>query len=207
MSPAQRDRRAGRAGAVAVLLAILLLVYFAGIHWWFTAPFLDARAALIEARDQELQLRSTAQLRDELQRRLEEVRRFEAGNPEFLPEGNFDLAASAIIQRLQALVDQQQAGQACTLVSRSPFRASVEEPFERVTIKVRIRCSLEHLAPVIHGLEAGSPPLFISEFAVINRSGVYSRRQRSQQGQADGLIDANFDVYGFLRVRTAKEEA
>lgn len=204
MTPSPKERSGSRAAAIGLLAAILLLVYFVGVHWWFTAPFLEARSALIEARDQELQLRSTAQLRDELQRRLEEVRRFEAGNPEFLAEGNFDLAASAIIQRLQALVDQQEAGQACTLVSRSPFRASLEEPFERVTIKVRIRCSLEHLAPVVHGLEAGSPPLFISEFSVINRSGVYSRRG---QGPNPGLIDANFDVYGFLRKPVAKEGA
>lgn len=204
MSAARGERSGGRAAAVALLAAVLLLVYFAGIHWWFTAPFLEARAALIDARDQELQLRSTAQLRDELQRRLDEVRRFEAGNPEFLSEGNFDLAASAIIQRLQALVDQQGAGQACTLVSRSPFRASLEEPFERVTIKVRIRCALEHLAPALHGLESGSPPLFINEFSVINRSGIYTRRTPNQ---SQGLIDANFDVYGFLRKPVAKEGA
>lgn len=204
MSPAlnpSRDPRVSRAAAVALLIGLLLLGYVVGVHWWFTAPFLEARSALIEARDQELQLRSTAQLRGELQAKLEEVRRFEAGNPEFLPEANFDLAASAIIQRLQALVDEQGAGQSCTLVSRSPFRSNIDEPFQRVTIKVRIRCTLEHLAPVIHGLEFGSPRLFIHEFSVINRAGMLNRRTPTQ-----GLIDANFDVYGYLRKPAAPEE-
>ncbi|MCK7594580.1 type II secretion system protein GspM [Pseudomarimonas salicorniae] len=204
MSGFRGNRRASRVAAVSLLALILLLGYFLGVHWWFTAPFLEARAALIEARDQELQLRTVAQLREELQRELEEVRRFEASNPEFLPEANFDLAASAIIQRLQALVDEQGAGQECTLISRSPFRSSIEEPFQRVTIKVRIRCSLDHLAPVVHGLEAGSPRLFINEFSVINRAGIYSRRP---QAQTQGLIDANFDVYGFLRTAPAREGA
>ena len=202
MSAAFSDPRASRFAAVALLVGLLALTYLVGVHWWFTAPFMESRQALIEARDQELQLRTTAQLRDALQQELEAVRQFEAGNPEFLPEANFDLAASAIIQRLQALVDEQGAGQSCTLVSRSPFRANLEEPFQRVTIKVRIRCSLEHLAPVIHGLEAGSPRLFIDEFSVINRARMFSRRNPAQ-GQ--GLIDANFDVYGFLRTAPAKE--
>jgi general secretion pathway protein M len=196
------DPRASRAAALLLLCAVLGLTYFVGVHWWFTAPFLESRQALIEARDQELKLRTTAQLRDALQRELDAVRRFEAGNPEFLAEANFDLAASAIIQRLQALVDEQGAGQSCTLVSRSPFRANTEEPFQRVTVKVRVRCTLEYLAPVLHGLEAGSPRLFINEFSVINRAGIYARRG---PGQAQGLIDANFDVYGFLRTASAKE--
>lgn len=202
MKAAARDARSSRVAAVGLLVLVILVAYYAGVHWWFTAPFMASRAALIEARDQELQLRRTAQLRDALQRELEQVRRFEAGNPEFLPDANFDLAASSIIQRLQALVDQQGAGQACTLVSRSPFRANFEEPFQRVTIKVRIRCTLEHLAPVIHGLEAGSPRLFINEFSVINRTVSMSRRNPVQ-----GLIDANFDVYGFLRTAPGKEGA
>ena len=205
MTARLRDPRLSRAAALGVLVVGLLLIYFAGIHWWFTAPFLEARKSLIEARDQELQLRTMAQLRDVLRQELEEVRQFEAGNPEFLPEANFDLAASAIIQRLQALVDEQAAGQSCTLVSRSPFRSNLEEPFQRVTIKVRIRCSLDYLAPVIHGLEAGSPRLFINEFSVINRSQMVSRRRPTQAGA--GLIDANFDVYGFLRTASGKEQS
>jgi general secretion pathway protein M len=183
-----------RVAAVALLLLALALVYMLGVHWWFTAPFLQARADLIALRDQELQLRSVAQLRGQVEQRLAEVRSFEANNPEFLPEENFDLAASAIIQRLTALVDQQNAGAACAMVSRTPFRSSIEEPFERVTIKVRMRCTLQHLAPVLHGLEAGSPRLFVNEFAVMNRSQMIVR-----PGQSPGVIDANFDVYGFLR--------
>lgn len=204
MSAPRSDPRAQRAAALLLLIGLLAVGYVAGVHWWFTAPFLESRRALIEARDQELQLRTTAQLRDALQRELDEVKQFEAGNPEFLPEANFDLAASAIIQRLQALVDEQGAGQSCTLVSRSPFRNNVEEPFQRVTVKVRIRCTIDHLAPVLHGLETGSPRLFIDAFSVINRGAMLARRQAA--GTVDA-IDANFDVYGFLRAAPVGEGA
>lgn len=199
MTAVRSDVLRDRVAAVGLLLLLLLLIYVLGVHWWFTAPFLQARSDLIGLRDQELQLRSVAQLREQVEQRLAEVRSFEANNPEFLPEENFDLAASAIIQRLQALVDEQNAGQSCAMVSRTPFRSSVEEPFQRVTIKVRMRCTLQYLAPVLHGLEAGSPRLFVNEFAVMNRSQMIVR-----PGQVPGVIDANFDVYGFLRKPTAE---
>lgn len=184
----------GRVAAVAILVALLALVYLIGVHWWFTAPFLEARAELIELRDTEARLRATAQERPMIEERLAEVRAFEAASPEFLVENNFDLAASAMIQRLQSLVDEQKAGAACTISSRSPFRQSIEEPFLRVTIKVRMRCTMEHFAPVLHGLESNSPRLFVSDLSAVNR------RQFARGGRAaPEAVDFTFDVYGFLR--------
>lgn len=200
MTAARQQVLRDRAAAVGLLVAALALVYMLGVHWWFTAPFLDARASLIELRDQELQLRTIANTREQVEQRLAEVRSFEAGNPEFLPEDNFDLAASVMIQRLQSLVDQQSAGAACSIVSRTPFRSNADEPFVRVTIKVRMRCTLEYLAPVLHSLETSSPRLFVNDFSVINRA-----QGPTRPGQVPGAIDVNFDVYGFLRKQTAKE--
>lgn len=192
--------RQSRMMALGLLGLVLLLIYFLAVHWWFTAPFLQARTDLIEARDQEFKLRTTAQLRELVQLRLEEVKVFEAANPEFLPEANFDLAASALIQRLQSLVDAQNAGPNCTVVSRTPFRTQTEEPFERVTVKVRMRCEVDHLAAVLHGIESGSPQLFVADFVVT------SRRQFQPRAGQDmvGSIDSNFDLYGYLRTAPAE---
>lgn len=194
--------RQSRALAIGLLVLAILLAYLVGIHWWFTAPFLQARSDLIEARDQELQMRSAAQQRDLIQQRLEEVRSFESANPEFLPEANFDLAASSLIQRLQSLVDGLQAGPACTIVSRTPFRTQSEEPFERVTIKVRMRCEVEQLSQVLHGIESGSPQLFVTDFVVTSR-----RQFGARQGAQLGAIDSSFDLYGYLRKRPEEPEA
>lgn len=187
----------GRAYALSLLALVVALVYLLGVHWWFTAPFLDARTDLIEARDQEAKFRFLAQQRTLIEQRLSEVRQFEASNPEFLIEDNFDLAASSLAQRLQNLVDAQGAGADCTVVSRTPYRTQEEEPFERVTVKVRLRCELEYLTPVLYGLESDSPKLFVSDF-VVN-----SRRQFLPQGggnpRQQGVIDISFDVYGYLR--------
>jgi len=198
----RRFLEANRSRLLALLLLIgaLLAAYGLGVHWWFTAPLLEARSELIRLRDQELQLRTAAQQRALVEQRLGEVREFEAANPEFLPEENFDLAASALIQRIQSLVDAQSAGPACQLVSRTPYRVQTEEPFQRVTIKVRMRCELEPMTAVLHGLESSSPQLFITDLNVT------ARRQYVTPGITDpsmlGGIDFSFDVFGYLRQRS-----
>jgi general secretion pathway protein M len=188
------DAKHGRPLAVLLLLLALFLVYVLFAHWWFVAPLMDSRTELIELRDEEARYRATAQQRKAVEERLAEVRAFEAGNPGFLTEANFDLAASALIQRLQEQVNLLGAGERCLVVSRTPFRQKSEEPFERVTVKVRMRCEMEHFVAVLHGLESGSPQLFVAELGITSRRGI------APPGQAAvGYLDVAFDIYGYLR--------
>lgn len=188
------DARHGRPLAVLLALLALFLVYMLFVHWWFVAPLMASRAELIELRDEEARYRATAQQRKAVEERLAEVRAFEAGNPGFLTEANFDLAASALIQRLQEQVNLLGAGERCLVVSRTPFRQKSEEPFERVTVKVRMRCEMEHFVAVLHGLESGSPQLFVAELGITSRRGI------APPGQAPvGYLDVAFDIYGYLR--------
>lgn len=190
------DARRSRPLAILLLLIALGLGYLFLVHWWFVAPLATSRAELIELRDEESRFRATAQQKKAVEERLAEVRAFEAGNPGFLTEANFDLAASALIQRLQDQVNQLNAGERCLVVSRTPFRDREAAPFEKVTVKVRMRCEMEHFISVLHGLESGSPQLFVSELGITARRGVV------QPGQANanpGYLDVAFDLYGYLR--------
>lgn len=190
----------GQLLALALLAGVLLSGYFLFVHWWFTGPLLQARAELIELREQESKFRHSALQRPAIEQRLAEVREFEAANPGFLPEDNFDLAASALIQRLRTQVDGLGAGNECQLDSTTPVRSREEEPFVRVAIQVRMRCETERLLPVLHALESGSPQLFLSDF------GVFTRRVAEQVaalGGQRGAIDVNFELYGYLRQRGA----
>ncbi len=189
------DAKHGRLLAVALLLIALLLGYLLFAHWWFVAPLLASRGELIELRDEEARYRATAQQRKAVEERLAEVRAFEAGNPGFLTEANFDLAASALIQRLQEQVNLLGAGERCLVVSRTPFRERDESAFERVTVKVRMRCEMEHFVAVLHGLESGSPQLFVAELGITSRRGIAPQGQPAPAG----YLDLAFDLYGYLR--------
>ncbi len=196
------DGRRGQVLALALLLIALLTGYLLSLHWWFTGPLMLARAELIDLREQESKFRHSALQRPAIEQRLAEVQEFEAANPGFLPEDNFDLAASALIQRLRNQVDGLGAGVDCQLVSTTPVRSREEEPFVRVAIQVRMRCETERLLPVLHALESGSPQLFVSDF------GVFTRRvsgQLAALGTQRGAIDVNFELFGYLRQRGAAQ--
>jgi len=198
----------GRLLAVVLLLIALMLGYLVGVHWWFVAPLMKSRGEMIELREDEARFRAIAQQRDAIREALGEVRAFESDNPGFLTEANFDLAASALIQRLQEQIDLLQAGDRCALVSRTPFRGQTgsgrggeerDVPFEKVTIKVRLRCEMEHFGLLLHGLESGSPQLFVSELTITGRRGAPAPAGRGGAAQQQGYLDVAFDLYGYLR--------
>lgn len=201
------DARHGRPLAVILLLIALLLAYLVGVHWWFVAPLFESRQQMIDLRDEEARFRAIAQQRDAIRDELAKVRAFEAENPGFLTEANFDLAASALIQRLQEQIDLLQAGESCKLVSRTPFRGpqkgrgdkSENEPFEKVTIKVRMLCEMEYFGTLLHGLESGSPQLFVTDLTITSRRGASPTRPGQRDKASAGYLDQAFDLYGYLR--------
>lgn len=185
----------GRWLALGLLLLALVMVYFLFVHWWYVVPLSEAREAFIEERAQEQRMRANASQREEIESRLADVRAFEAGNPGFLGEASFDLAAPALIMRIQSLVERQGQPERCLVINSQPIRGNASETFERVTVQVRLRCELEHLYPILHDLETGSPQLFLSELNIV------ARRTPSHPGGEVfvGFVDVSFNVHGYLR--------
>ena len=190
-------RRHGRLLAVVLLLIALLLVYLVFVHWTFVVPHLELRGQVIELREQEQRLRASAQQRAAIEERLAEVRAFEAQNPGFLEESSFDLATAGLMQRLEAEVAALNAPPGrCQVVNKTPFRPREEERFERVVIKVRMRCEIDEFSRVLHALEGGSPQLFVDALSIVARRPTYTPRNRPAP---QGYLDIAFDLYGYLR--------
>src|SRR5690606_9886064 len=95
------DPRHGRLLAIMLVLIALLLGYLLFVHWTLVAPHMQLRSQLIDLREQEQRLRSSAAQRQAIEERLAEVRAFEAQNPGFLEEASFDLATAGLMQRLE----------------------------------------------------------------------------------------------------------
>ena len=186
----------GRFLAIVLLLIAVLLAYLFGMHWWFTARHLEIATEMGELRERELDFRSTAAARPEIEKQLAEVRAFEAGNPAFLPEGDFDAAAAGLTQRLKQVVqDHARDANSCQIIMNQYARSTEKELYERVTIKVRLRCSLEEFAPARHELESGSPVLFLDDLQVWKQTGY----RVPGTNEVTSYLDIRFDLYGYLR--------
>jgi general secretion pathway protein M len=186
----------GRFLAIALLATALLLAYFGGVHWWFTARHIDIAAQIDDLRDQELRFRRTAAERPAVEKRLSEVRQFEAGNPAFLTETDFDSAAAGLTQKLKQIVGAHaRDAQSCQIIMNQYSRPTDKELFERASIRVRLRCSLEEFAPILYDLESGSPMLFVDELQVWKQTGY----RAPGSNQVTSYLDVQFTLSGYMR--------
>ncbi|MGA9335968.1 MAG: type II secretion system protein GspM [Rudaea sp.] len=194
----QTEGRNGRFLAVVLLLIVALLVYALGLHWWFVAPQLAISEQMSDLRDQQQHFAQTAAQRPAIEKRLAQVRRFEQGNQAFLADADSNSAFSDLTQRLkQAISAHAKDENRCAIVSNSNYKGGVEELYERVTIQVRMRCTLEPLAGIFYDLENSKPYLFIDQL-MIYRQQVGYRRPGSTASPASTL-DIRFNLSGYLR--------
>jgi len=198
------DAERGRFLAVTLLLVAAVLVYLVGVHWWFTAPHLALAAEASELREQEARFRRAAAERPQIQKGLEDVNAFEQGNPAFLSEQDFDSAAAGLTQRLkQVVTGRARDAQSCQIIMNQYSRPTEKELFERVAIRVRLRCSLEEFAPVLHDLESTNPMLFVDEVQIWKQTGY----RAPGSNQVASYLDVQFTLSGYLRKRVVPVKA
>lgn len=183
---------------LALLLALIAvaLVYLLGVHWWFTERHLEIASEMSDLRDQYARYKAKADQKALVDRQLADVRAFEAGNPAFLPEGDFDAAAAGLTQRLKQIVGSHVPDpQRCQIIMNQYSRSTEPDPFERVVIKVRLRCDLEPFAGILYDLESASPMLFVEELAIFRQQGYLV----PGQNKLSNYLDIRFDLFGFIR--------
>ena len=182
---------------LALLLALIAaaVVYLFGVHWWFTERHLEIASEMSDLRDQYARFKAKADQKPLIDRQLADVREFEAGNPAFLPEGDFDAAAAGLTQRLKQIVSSHAPDpQRCQIIMNQYSRSTEPDPFERVVIKVRLRCDLEPFAGILYDLESASPVLFIEELAIFRQQGYLV----PGQNKLSNYLDIRFDLFGFI---------
>jgi general secretion pathway protein M len=184
--------------AVVLLVLALFAVYLVGVHWWFTARHVAIWQEMSTLKDQEATFRATSAQRAEIEARLAEVRAFEASNPAFLPETDFDSAAAALSQRLRQIVTQHARNeQSCQIIMNQYAPSTERELFERAAIRIRLRCTLEEFQPILYDLESASPVLFIDELQIWKQTGF----QQPGSNQVSSYLDIQFTLWGYLRKR------
>lgn len=194
----------GRFLAVVTLVIAVLLAYLVGVHWWFTARHLEIAGQMADLRERELRFRRTVEQRKEIEERLAAVRAYEASNPAFLAEGDFDSAAAGLSQRLKQIVQAHaRDAQSCQIIMNQYQRPAEKELFERASIRVRLRCSLEEFGPILHDLESGSPMLLVDEVQVWKQTGY----RAPGSNQVASYLDIQFTLSGYLRKPGAAKAA
>lgn len=193
MPRAERDRLL----ALALLLAVLGLLYLIVVHPLFTQPMLVADARIDDLRDRDARVRALLGQAPQISKRLAELDA-RGRVADFLAEPTTELATAALIQQLERVVEEVSPGNSgCAITNRAPL--SDEPPpgrFRQVTVQVRLRCGNAETLAVLHALESARPYLFVDAL------NISSQRYFAIPGNSppqEGGLDVSFDLYGYLR--------
>jgi len=202
MRPAT-DPRNGRFLAVVLALIAVLLGYLLLVHWWFVAPDLAIATQMDDLREQQQHFAGVVAQRSLIEKRLAEVRAYEQNNQAFLADADANSAFSDLTQRLkQAISARVKDESRCSIVSNSNFKGGEEELYERVTIQVRMRCSLELFAGILYDLENGKPYLFVDQMMIYRQQ--YGYTPPGAKTHPRTALDIRFNLSGYLRAAGKK---
>jgi len=187
---------AGRMAALALLLALLALVWLAGV-----APLLDGyrtdRETVAFASEQLPRLRRLAGEAPMLRAELDRAARDPAGQTRLLG-GTSDALAGA---DLQNRVSRDATRYGLALRSAQILPPAAEEGFRRIGIRVALEGSLGGLRRLLYDIETAPTFLFVDNIEIRSRSGgrIVQRRNTQQQAEAEERLAIRFDVYGYRR--------
>ena len=189
------EQAKSRRTAILKFVVAVLLVYLLGFHW-FIVRHLEYGTEVSELTEQLGRFQRVAAQREQVEKQLQSLQGRRSESNLFLEEGDFNEAAAAMSERLNQMVSGQ-ADESCQIVSRQPVQAREVERFEKVTVNVRMRCSVEDLMSVLYSLETGVPMIIVEELTIIKPR---ARRQVANQPDTTAqALDVRFNMSGYLR--------
>jgi general secretion pathway protein M len=183
--------------AVVLALIVALVIYLIGVHWWFVAPHEAVADQIQDLREQQQRFSQIAAQRALIEKRLGDVRAFEQNNQAFLTDNDSNSAFSDLTQRLKQFIGARVKDESrCSIVSNSNFKGGEEETYRRVTIQVRMRCSLEPFAGILYDLENSNPYLFVDQMMIYRQQAGYVAPGAKPPPTP---LDIRFNLSGYLR--------
>ena len=190
------DKDKQRPLAYLLLVVALILFYYVFFH-----RFILTHMALSEQAEQlteaELRYRAAIAQKPELQQEIAGLRRAQSESDYFLEQENANLASSELTTRLKEVISlHAEDTEACRVLSQQNMRDNTEERFQRVSIKVRMRCEIADLNRVLFHLEDGTPYLFVDNLTIFRQ---ITRRRRDRELVQEKMLDVRFDLSGYIR--------
>lgn len=181
-------RRQHVAASYAILVCVALAAFFSIVSATFGKRVKFA-AHLTDLRETYATSLTSLARSAAVRKQIDERAQIDIGA--FLFDAETHALAGADLQgRLRQLLEAEGG----TIVS-SAFRPALADagPLDPITVTVRLRCSVDTLVRVLHGLEGQVPVLFIGSLVVQKRH----RPDRQPRDTSDEL-DVELDVTGYL---------
>lgn len=191
MKPVVQSPVARRAVAFGLLVALLVFVYLVML-----APYLslynDHRQTVAELTHRLQHYHGIAAQRDSINEELQSLAQKIQNGRYYLEKDAPALASAELQQRVKEIISAHHGQVVSMQVATEPTEGATG----RVTLKTRMRGSIEDLQKILFEMESQRPLLFLDNAFI--RSNPASNPRRA--GVAHSRLDIGFDVSAYLRV-------
>ncbi len=178
--------------AIGLLVIALILVYLVCFHWFVSAQVSVGRDIGL-LKDQVGRFKTAIDRRGDLEARLTRLTEAQLDSALFLDQSSLSLSAAELTRTLRAYVrSEAQHGDLCRVLATENRAPPEDEPFEQVTVNVRMTCPLDDLVKIIYALEQNTPMVFVDQLIIQQRGGRTRRGMR-----VDQALEVRFDMFGF----------
>jgi general secretion pathway protein M len=189
------NRRHSRLLALLLLVVALVLVVAA-----VAVPALAMNRhydELIKSmNDQLVVYRRVAQHSDQYQAKYQQLQRLRQQDRRYLQSDTESLATA----ELQRIAKQVIAGKQGEILSTQVMKMGEEQGFRSVSIRIRMKSTLEDMVQIFHALESRKPYLFLQNITIRSRQ-VARRRLPANKAieKAMSQLDIDFQLSGYMR--------
>jgi len=193
-----KNSELGRWYALSILLLIMLLVYFIFFHGFVAEHSMmnEEIAELEESRQEYTELQ--AQI-PELQKRINEVKEKVGDNTNFLAADTYNIGTSELRHMLKNLKNANTQNKSdCSIVSDTSSVDRDPDQFEKIIIKVRMRCHFEKMIKTLSDIENHVPVLFVDNLQLEQRRVRHRSSRKNAPTPTRPMLEVRFDLFAYM---------
>ncbi len=204
MSPIEQSQYS-RWLALVIFAFLMVIVYLLFFHNFVVQhqELNDEITVLNDARQKYADLTADVPV---LRERIAQVRQAVGENDKFLQSDTNNLANSELTGLLKGMVNAIADNSAdCQIISQTPTRDPKPDQFEKIVLRVRMRCHYEMMAKLLQRIEESVPSMFVDELRLEQRN-VSRYRNRSNVDLTPQPLEVRFDLYAYLNKPIEKND-
>lgn len=189
--------------ALLILLFVMVMVYFIAFQG-FVSEHAIMNEELEELQQDRLEYSKLEAMIPELQKRINIIKETVGDNTNFLVSDTDNLGKAELTRILKGIVSQNtESTSDCQTINHTPSKDREPDQFEKIILKVRMRCQFDKMIGVLADVEKHVPHLFIDNLQLEQRA---IRRSRKNAAPTKPMLEVRFDLYAYMNKPVRSKE-
>lgn len=183
--------------ALLIFLFLMVMVYFLFFQG-FVSEHSILNEELSELEQNRIEYSELQALIPELQNRINTVKETVGDNTNFLVSTTDNLGKAELTRTLKSIVAQNtESSSECQTINHTPSKDKEPDQFEKIILKVRMRCQFDKMINVLADVEKHIPHLFIDNLHLDQKA---IRRSRKNIKPTKPMLEVRFDLYAYMNM-------